>query len=182
MASSEPPALPFRKRPVDWFFALFFANFALTSFLLDSVNAVSRPEAGSRWFLSRLVHDYYAAGTDPLLLANPRWLQTGTFLSAFVFGPFYLVVLYALLRGRSWIRLPAIFYAGMIVESVVLYLSTAVHGDAPLFRQACAATSFDYRALNLPKVFAFNLPYLLVPLAFALRLRRPHPFAEPPTP
>jgi hypothetical protein len=42
-----------------------------------------------------------------MLVANPRFLQAGAGVSALVSGPFYLVLIYAFVKGRDWIRLPA---------------------------------------------------------------------------
>lgn len=177
---SQSASAPLRERPRDWFFIAVFTCFACSSFFLDAVNLVARPDAGSVHFLPRLVHEYYAVGADPLLIANPRFVQIGTGISALLFGPFYLVMVYAFLRGRDWIRLPAMFYAGMIVESVILYLGVGLFGDARLFREACgpAGGGFDYRILNPAKVLAFNLPYLIVPLLLVARLWRPRPFGR----
>jgi hypothetical protein len=175
--SPPPDAIPLRERKFDWFFIIAFASFAMTSFLADAVNAILKPDPHG-YFMARMVHEQYARGTDPLLIANPRFLQTGTALSAFVFGPFYLVMIYAFVRGRNWIRVPAIFYAGMIVESVILYLSTAIWGDLPLFRQVDPHTTFDVKALNLGKVLAFNIPYAIIPLLLVARMWREKPFSR----
>ena len=41
-----------RERPRDWFFIVVFAIFALASFLMDSVQVVSRPDPHSRYFMA----------------------------------------------------------------------------------------------------------------------------------
>ena len=175
--AADTDIVPLRERKRDWFFIIAFSSFALTSFLADAVNAILKPDP-NWYFMARMVHEHYARGTDPLLIANPRFLQTGTALSAFVFGPFYVMMVYAFVRGRNWIRVPAIFYAGMIVESVILYLSTAIYGDLPLFRQIDPHTVFDVKALNLGKVLGFNMPYAIIPLLLVARMWRDKPFSR----
>ena len=112
--NSATPAvpLPLRERRRDWVFVVAFALFATTSFLLDTVNLMGRPDPHSAWFLSRFV---YSSGTDSLILVNPRFVQiTVGCVSALLFGVFYLVLIYAFVRGRAWIRLPAVFYAEFV--------------------------------------------------------------------
>jgi hypothetical protein len=93
--------IPLRERPRDWFFIVVFAMFASTSFLIDLVQLVSRPDPHSGYFMARFL---YNAGTDSLLIANPRFVQlTVGFVSALLFGVFYLVLIYAFVRGREWI-------------------------------------------------------------------------------
>ncbi len=68
------------------------------------------------------------------MMANPRFVQLSVgLISALLFGGFYLVLSYAFVRGREWIRLPAIFGAGMVVRETGLYLTVLLLGDAPLF-------------------------------------------------
>ncbi len=38
------------------------------------------------------------------------------------FGPFYLVAIYAFIRGRKWIRLPALVWAGVMMTNVAIIL------------------------------------------------------------
>lgn len=173
--------MPLRQRRRDWFFIAVFAIFASTSFLMDTVNLFGRPDPNSRWVMARYVYNNYASGTDPMLIANPRFVQIGTgFVSAFIFGVFYLVLIYAFVRGRDWVRLPAIFYAGMITANTILYLGVGLTGDAPLFAYACSSRcgSFDYAFENAPKVLAYNSPYLVVALLLVGRMWRPRPFTR----
>ena len=113
-----------------------------------------------------------------VLLANPRFVQvTVGFVSALLFGVFYLVLIYAFVRGREWIRLPATFYAGMIVMGTGVYLAVGALGDAPLFALACGPGSgFDYKSPNVLLSFAVNGLYPLVALLLVARMWRAHPF------
>ena len=169
--------IPLRERPRDWFFVVMFSLFTSTSFLSDTANTVGRPNPHSHNPMARFVYDH-VAGIDPVLIANPRFVQvTVGFVSAMLFGVFYLVLIYAIVRGREWIQLPAIFYAGMIVMGTTVYLGADVLGDAPLFALACGPGSgFDYKSPNVPLTLAINGLYPLVALLLVARMWRPHPF------
>jgi hypothetical protein len=180
IAHSRTP-LPLSERRYDWFFIAAFALFASTSFCGDLVNLLFRPDPDSHYVLARLVYHVYAEGADPLLIANPRFLQAGAGVSALVFGPFYLVLIYAFIKGRDWIRLPAVFYAGMVAQTTFLVLVVGFAGDAPLFKMVCGAayTGFDYTFTDVPKVLVYNVPYIVVPLLLVARMWRSHPFCNP---
>ena len=169
-------SIPLRERRRDWFFVVMFAIFALTSFLTDPVTLLGRPDPNSRWFMSRFV---YHSGTDSLILVDPRFVQVTVGTSAVLFGVFYLVLIYAFVRGREWIRLPAVFYAGMVVMGTGVYLAVGLLGDGPLFHLACGPDSaYDYKFVSAAKSLAYNLPYPLVALLLVARVWRAHPFAR----
>ena len=175
-------SIPLRERPCDWFFVVVFAIFALASFLMDSVQLISRPDPHAQYFIARFVYNTYGATVDPIVTASPRFLQvTGGGVSALLFGGCYLVLSYAFARGREWIRLPAVFFAGIIVMGMAVYLSVGVFGDAPLFRIACgdAYTGFDDKFLNVPAGLSLNLVHPLVALLLVARMWRAHPFTRP---
>jgi hypothetical protein len=156
-------AIPLRERPADWLFVLAFAFFAFSSACSDALVACGvaiAPDSPSFWARANY---WYAAGTDPLLLTPPPSLRVQTFVSAFVFGPFYLVLVYAFARGCDWVRIPAIVYAAAMLYGMVVFLGTEFLGGL--------------RPTNLPRFLAFNLPYVAVPLLLAWRVRRPHPFS-----
>ncbi len=177
--TSSTTSIPLRERARDWFFVVMFSIFASTSFLSDTANTVGRPNPHSHNPMARFLYDH-AAGIDPVLIANPRFVQvTVGFVSAILFGVFYLVLIYAIVRGREWIRLPAVFYAGMIVMGTGVYLGVDILGDAPLFALACGPGSgFDYKSPNVPLSVAINGLYPLEALLLVARMRRPHPFTR----
>ena len=99
---------PLGARPRDWFFVLAFAFFAFTSAFSDAVVArgiALAPDSPHFWARANW---WYAQGTDPLLLRPPTGLRVQVAISAFVFGPFYLLLVYAFVAGKNWIRMPAI--------------------------------------------------------------------------
>ena len=177
-ATSSDVPIPLRERKRDWFFIIMFALFASTSLLTDPVTLVGRPDPNSRWFMSRFV---YHSGTDSLILVDPRFVQVTVGISAVLFGVFYLVLIYGFVRGREWIRLPAVFYAGMVVMGTGVYLAVGLLGDAPLFHLACGPDSaYDYKFVSAAKSLAYNLPYPLVALLLVTRMSRAHPFTRRP--
>jgi hypothetical protein len=177
--TSSTVPIPLRERRRDWFFVVIFAIFASTSALIDTANTVGRPNPHSHNPMARFVYDH-VGGIDPVLIANPRAVQLIVgFGSAMLFGMFYLVLIYAFVRGREWIRLPAIFYAGMVVMGTGVYLGVDILGDAPLFAQACGPGSgFDYKSARPLLSVAVNVPYPLVALLLVARMWRAHPFTR----
>jgi hypothetical protein len=182
--------LPLRERKGDWFFIVFFSCFIFTSFAADLVNGVMNPSPHSGYIMARAVYELYAVNNDPLLIANPSWLRAMCFLSAFVFGPFYIVIVYSFVKGRNWIRPFALFYAGMIVESMIVILFAEFAGEAHMFSQVCqggvkavdelakAGLNQDLSVQNTFKFLAYNLPYKIVPIVLAVRMRRENPFSR----
>src|SRR4051812_49912145 len=105
----------------------------------DSPNALAR------------ANYWYAIDADPLFMHPPVWMRFVTGLSAFVYGPFYVVLVYALIRGRNWIQLPAVMYATAIsVITGVVVFGAEFFGEDP-----------SLRVQNVPKFLGFNLPYVL---------------------
>jgi hypothetical protein len=108
-----------------------------------------------------MVH-HYGQTYDPLLLARPQWWKMTIWLDVLFYGPFYALAIYAFIRGREWIRLPAIFYSGMMFAGVFIILGEEAAGP--------------HAAPDFPLVLALNLPWLLMPLLLTLRMRPEHPF------
>ena len=164
MAPGAGEGTPLRERPGDWFFVLAFGFFTLSSWLSDTVPALgipitpdsSNPLVRGAWL--------YAKDADPLLIAEPFYVRVSTFISAFVFGAFYPVLVYAFVRGRNWIRIPAIVYVSAMTYGMVMFLCMEFLGPLP--------------PTNLPWFFSWNLPYLLIPLALAWRMRNIDPFGH----
>ena len=99
MSTTAPANLPLRQRPIDIFFAVVFTAFIITSFISDLLPTVgvdfSHPS--DNFFVQS--NYWYAHDADPLFMNPPTWMRIVTGLSAFVYMPFYVVLVYALLRG-----------------------------------------------------------------------------------
>lgn len=159
--------LPLRRRGIDIFFAIVFGAFTITSLISDLLPSVgvdfSHPSAN--FFVNS--NYWYAHDADPLFMHPPAWMRIITGLSAFVYMPFYLVLVYALVTGRNWIQLPAVIYATMIVT-----LTGIVVFGVEFFGEP------EWRTGNPVKFLLFNLPYVLVPLVLLVRMRAPAPFTR----
>ncbi len=161
------PLLVLRERPVDLGFVLVFSAFTITSIISDMLPTLgvdishpsSNPIVSSNY--------WYAHDTDPLFMDPPTWMRICTGLSAFVYLPFYVLLVIALVRGWNWIQLPAVIYATMIVT-----LTGIVIFGVELFGEPAWVTP------RPGKFLAFNLPYVLLPLLLLVRMRKPDPFTR----
>jgi EXPERA (EXPanded EBP superfamily) len=160
-------SLALHDRRVDIFFAVVFTAFTVTSVISDLLPTIgvdfSRPSGN---FFANANY-WYAHDADPLFMHPPVWMRIVTGLSAFVYMPFYIVLVYALIRGRNWIQLPAVIYATMIstITGIIVF-GVEFFGEAGL------------RTQNPVKFLAFNLPYVLIPLLLLVRMRKPMPFTR----
>jgi len=111
-----------------------------------------------------LIHSY-GRNYDPLLLARPAFWRMTIWIDVIWNGPFYALAIYAICRGRGWIRVPALVWCGSMTAVVLIILSEEYSG-------AHATPHFGF-------VLALNVPWLLLPLATAIRMARDHPFTEP---
>ncbi len=169
-AASDPrqrsvvAAAPLRERPLDAFLVAWFCVFALTSlvyeqFVVFGVDlAATTDPFGRSWY-------WYARSFDPVFLDPPLWLRVMCGIDGYVFGPFYLVLIYAFVRGRDWIRVPALLYGAAIVYSTAVYFGWEMLDPENRARA------------SLLGVFVVNIPYTIVPLLLLWRVRRPRPFA-----
>ncbi|HEX3790839.1 MAG TPA: emopamil-binding family protein [Pseudonocardiaceae bacterium] len=167
MTTPALATLPLRQRRIDIFFAVVFAAFTITSIISDLLPTigVNFSHPSSNFFVQS--NYWYAHDADPLFMNPPDWMRIVTGLSAFVYMPFYLVLVTALLTGRNWIQLPAVIYATMIVS-----LTGIVVFGVEFFGEPATRTG------NPGKFLVFNLPYVLVPLLLLIRMRRPLPFSR----
>jgi hypothetical protein len=157
--------LPMTSRRIDIFFAVIFSAFTITSIISDLLPTVgvdfSHPS--SNFFVNS--NYWYAHDADPLFMNPPDWMRIVTGLSAFVYMPFYIVLVFCLVKGKNWIQLPAVIYATMIstITGIIVF-GVEFWGDA------------DMRTGNPAKFLAFNLPYVLIPILLLIRMRKPMPF------
>lgn len=156
-----PDTLELRDRPRDRLFIAGFLMFAATSFLVDRLAALDVDVCGEQRMWGALC--WYGRNLDPLYLANPQWLRVMSGISAWVFGPMYLVMAWAFWRGVEAIRIPAIVWAVAILYSMVVHLWMEFFGDHP--------------PPNIPILLAIYLPYVALPVALVWRVRRPRPFS-----
>jgi len=159
--------LPLRERPIDIFFMVVFSLFIVTSCIADMVPTLgidfNQPSSNS------IVNGnyWYAHDTDPLFQNPPVWMRIVTGLSAFVYMPFYIILVISLWRGWNRIQLPSVIYATMISSITgIIVFGVEFFGEP------------EWRVLNPVKFLAFNTPYVLVPLLLLVRMRKPLPFTR----
>jgi hypothetical protein len=165
-------SIPFRQRRLDWLFVAFFIiNFFFITYVVDLEQLVI-PDPSQyvqpAWpppIMLKVIH-FYGSTYDPLLIARPQWWKNTIWLDVLFYGPFYAVAIYAFLRGREWIRIPAIFYSGMMFADVFIILGEEIAGP--------------HATPHLGIVTALNLPWLLLPILLTARLWKEHPFTSVP--
>jgi hypothetical protein len=160
--------VPLRRRPADWVLLAFFAvNLGFITYIVDLEQLVVPDPAHFTYPpwpptpLVDLVH-WWGRTYDPLLMARPPfWLAT-IWIDALLFGPFYAAAIYALIRGREWIRVPALVWSGLMFANVNVIMAEELfgvhHSPAPLV------------------VAAANLPWWLLPAVVIWRFAHEHPF------
>ena len=154
--------LPLRRRPLDALLAAFFSFSVLYGLLFSLPEGLGVPVApDSPWPPLRALYDW-AVTQEPAHLDPPPILIANCLLDGFVHAPFLVFLVYGLVRGRRWIRIPAFLYAGSAVTNMFLYFTQTFLGPHP--------------PLELGTYLAFNLPWLLAPIVLAWRMRDPEPF------
>ena len=168
----ENNTIPFSQRKVDWIFVGFFLiNLFFITYIVDIEQIIIPDPAHFQqplWppaSMVKLIH-WYGSNFDPVLMARPQWWKMTIWVDALFYGPFYAFAIYAFVKGRDWIRIPAIFYSGMMFAGVTIILGEEVAGP--------------HATPQLPLVIGLNLPWLLVPILLTLRLRKEHPFVKEP--
>ncbi len=164
-----------RDRPVDLVFIAFFVlNFAFITYFFDieqiTVRDAAHMSAYPAWpphQIVDLVH-WYGNRWDPLLMARPAFFRMTIWIDVVAFGPFYAFAIYALIRGREWIRVPALVWSGVMMTNVAIILFEERTGQF-------ATTHFGM-------VLGANLPWFLLPVAVIARFWRDHPFTRATAP
>jgi short-subunit dehydrogenase len=164
--------LSLKQRPLDIAILIFFlVNILFITYVVDLEQLVIPdpyhftyplwPPPGA----VNAVH-WWGSHFDPVLMARPAWWRMTIWIDALFFGPFYLFAIFAYWRGRSWIRIPSIIYAAMLLTNVLIILFEEAYGS--------------HAAPNFPVVLLANLPWLVFPVIILLRMGLdPQPFIHP---
>jgi len=163
--------IPLRQRPLDIaLVAFFFVNFGFITYIVDLEQLVIADPASFTYPawppapLVDLVH-WWGRTFDPVLLARPVWWKMTIWIDAVLFGPFYVFALYAWIRGRDWIRIPAVLWAGLMTANVTIIMGEEMMGPHATPRPGM--------------VWAANLPWLAFPAIVVWRMwRSEHPFTR----
>jgi hypothetical protein len=163
--------VPLRKRRLDLLFLVFLViNLGLVTYIIDLEQVVIADPANFDYPgwppapMIDLVH-WYGRSFDPLLMARPPFWQMTIWIDLIFFGPFYAAAIYAFIRGRDWIRVPALVWSGTMMANVLIILMEEKYGV--------------HATPKFPMVLMANLAWLLLPLAMIARMIKDHPFTEP---
>ena len=167
--------IPLRKRAADIAFVVFFIiNLGFITYIVD-FEQLAIPHAVElnppnfeypAWpprAMVDMVH-WWGDRFDPVLLARPAWWRATIWLDSLFFGPFYAVAIYAFIRGREWIRIPAVFWAGIMFANVFIILNEELFGP--------------HATPERLMVILANLPWLVSPALMIWRMWKDHPFTE----
>jgi len=160
--------VPLRQRRWDIVFVAFFAvNLLVITYVVDLEQLVIVDPHHFRypWWppgpMVDLVH-WYGDRYDPLLMARPPFWRMTIWIDVVFFGPFYLAAVYAFVRGRDWIRVPALVWSGMMLANVLILLMEERYGR--------------WASPHFTAVLSANVAWLLLPCAVVWRMRRDAPF------
>ena len=105
---------PLRERKFDYLFVIFFSWAFITCIISDAIptlGIVESPHSSNilaRWNYS------YASVNDPLFLHPPVWMRFVTGLSAFVYAPFYLVLV-------LFFYIFSFFYSSILYLTIIIF-------------------------------------------------------------
>ncbi|HZM77776.1 MAG TPA: emopamil-binding family protein [Candidatus Limnocylindrales bacterium] len=156
--------MPLRRRPFDWVFIAFLAlNAFFITYIVDLEQLVIADPDNFTYpiwppapFID-LIH-WWGNNYDPLLMARPPFWRMTIWIDVIFFGPFYFAALYAFIKGRNWIRVPALVWSGMMMSNVLILMMEEAYGDYP--------------PPSLGMVLLANLSWFVFPLLMIWRMRR----------
>ncbi len=161
-------AIPLSLRKTDILILIFFfINILFITYIVDLEQLVIDDPSSFDYpvwplpFMVDIVH-WWGNNFDPVLIARPAWWRATIWIDSLFFGPFYIFAIYAFIKGREWIRLPAIIYSSVLVTNVVIILFEEMRG-------------IHSTPSPLPVLLA-NLPWLVFPALIIFRMRNEHPF------
>jgi hypothetical protein len=149
-------------RLLDGALAAFFGVTIAYGLLFSLPEGLGVPVApDSPWPPLRSLHAW-ALEQERAHLDPPPVLVASCLFDAFFQAPVLAFVIYGLVRRRRWVRTLSLVYAGAAVTNMFFYLATTFLGPTP--------------PPQLATYLAFNLPWLLAPLALGLRMLPAQPF------
>jgi hypothetical protein len=161
--STESANLPLTKRPIDIFFICLFSIFIVTCIISDSVEGLGIPQVAHSSNILAQWNYTYASQYDPLYQKEEVWLRFISGTSAFIYLPFYVILIISLVKGWNRIQIFAVIYATMIISLTAI----------PIF----GAEFFGPLPTPNPVMFLlYNAPYVVFPFVLLLRMRKPLPF------
>jgi hypothetical protein len=162
--------IPLSQRRRDWLFIGFWIlNLGFITYIVDLEQIVIDDPASFEYPiwppapLVDMVH-WWGSHFDPVQWARPAWWRATIWIDALLFGPFYAAAIYAFVKGREWIKNPSLIWSGLMFANVTIILFEEFVGSTPAIA---------------PGIVLFaNLPWLLMPIATAVRVWSAHPFTR----
>jgi hypothetical protein len=162
-------AVPLSERKLDWLFIAFFIiNVGFITYIVDLEQLVIADPAHFDYplwpprALVDLVH-WWGRNYDPALMAREPWWRATIWIDALGFGPFYVIAIWAFVKGREWIRIPSIIWASVMITNVTVILFEEMIGRHATPRPGV--------------VLMANAAWFLYPIGIYLRMLREHPFS-----
>jgi hypothetical protein len=112
-------------------------------------------------FFIDVVH-WWEGNFDPLLLARPVWYKATIWIDVLLFGPFYGIAIFAFLKRKNWIRVPALLYSAIMFTNVTIILSEEMWGP--------------HAAANPMIPVLANLAWFIFPFIITARMWKEKPF------
>ncbi|EIE23813.1 hypothetical protein COCSUDRAFT_83688 [Coccomyxa subellipsoidea C-169] len=142
-------------RPFDLLIFIFFLTHIPITIFIDSQSVLPRS-----WYADGAVNMlewYVEQFGDPLVKDSPSWFRVLVWNEILLQLPFFFVGAYAFAAGKRWIRQPAIVYGVSTATTLLPILGELVLTPAKA-------------GVRRTELILFYLPYLLVPLALAVRM------------
>jgi len=163
--------IPLKERPLDYIYlAFFFVNILFITYIVDLEQIVIGDPAHFSYpvwplaFFIDMIH-WWGNTFDPLQNARPVWWNATIWLDVVLFGPYYIVAIYAFIKGKEWIRIPTIIYSSMLFTNVFIICSEEIWGHT--------------HAINLPIVLLANTPWFFFPIFLIWKMwKNEHPFTK----
>ena len=154
--SSVTPKKAIIRRPIDLLFLAFFSISILYGFLFSLPEGLGVPvSADSPWPPLRALHGW-AVAEEPAHLNPPPNLIAATLFDGLFQAPILLFIVIGLIRQRPWLVPIGLIYAGAGTTNMFFYFVQTFLGDHP--------------PPNLGYYLAFNLPWLIAPIALGCRV------------
>eukprot|EP00703_Trepomonas_sp_PC1_P003457 JAP93149.1 Transmembrane domain-containing protein [Trepomonas sp. PC1] len=161
---------PLSKRPIDWIILAFFiVNLGFITYIVDLEQLVVADRSNFKYpvwppkMMIDLVH-WWGDNFDPLLIARPPWWRATIWIDSILFGPFYLFAIYAIVKGKNWIRNPALIWCGLMFANVSIIMMEELNGP--------------FHAKSSFIVTMANVPWWCLPIFVAWRFWAEKPFDE----
>eukprot|EP00270_Netrium_digitus_P015012 TRINITY_DN5195_c0_g1_i1.p1 TRINITY_DN5195_c0_g1~~TRINITY_DN5195_c0_g1_i1.p1 ORF type:complete len:167 (+),score=40.29 TRINITY_DN5195_c0_g1_i1:53-553(+) len=150
----EEIPLSLKQRPADVFFIAFFIIHIPTAILMDGQMVL--PPWLFPQFLQKGLSFHILTFQDFLVRERPSWFLGLIWCELLLQVPFFLAGTYAFIKGKEWIRTPALLYCAQASGSMVPILAAIV-------------TEVSMSVTERAALGSLYLPFLIIPILFLHR-------------